>query len=145
MTGVKIASTQTEIDAILLLRYKVLREPWQQPFETASDGLEADAINAYLKDDNGLVIACGRLQKNSNTSGQIRFMAVDPNYRSRGFGKSILLALEKKARELSLKEIELQARENAVDFYKRNNYSIKEKSFLLWGIIQHYLMGKHLD
>ena len=144
MTGVKIAATQTEIDAILLLRYKVLREPWQQPFESATDGLEAEAIHAYLKDENGLVIACGRLQKNSTTIGQIRFMAVDPNYRGQGLGKAILEALEKKARELSLLDIELQARENAVAFYKSNNYSVKEKSFLLWGIIQHYLMVKKL-
>lgn len=142
MTGLKIASTQSELDAILLLRYKVLREPWQQPFETATDGLEAEAINAFIQDKDGRVIACGRLQKNSNVLGQIRFMAVDPKYRGQGLGKSILLALEKKAKELSLKEIELQARENAVDFYKRNNYSIKEKSFLLWGVIQHYLMHK---
>ena len=144
MTDVKIATTQTELDAILLLRYKVLREPWQQPFESATDGLEAEAINAYLKDESGLVIACGRLQKNSNTSGQIRFMAVDPKYRGQGYGKTILLALEKKAKELSLKEIELQARENALDFYKSNKYTVKEKSFLLWGLIQHYLMCKEL-
>jgi hypothetical protein len=38
----------------------------------------------------------------------------------------------------------LQARENAVGFYKRCGYAVKEKSYLMWEVIQHYLMEKEL-
>jgi N-acetylglutamate synthase-like GNAT family acetyltransferase len=97
-----------------------------------------------IEDANGTVIACGRLQENENKIGQIRYMAVDSNQQGKGLGKHILIALEKKGKEIGLTTIELQARENAVAFYETNNYLLKEKSFKLWDIIQHYLMYKLL-
>ena len=138
------AKTKQEIEAIIDLRYKILRQPWQQPRDTGTDNLEESSINAFIKDTNGNVVACGRLQENENKIGQIRFMAVDDSQQGKGLGKKIVDFLEMKAKEMNLKKIELQARENAVDFYKNCGYTIKEESFLLWGIIQHYLMEKEL-
>jgi N-acetylglutamate synthase-like GNAT family acetyltransferase len=143
MYELKQATSKEELEAIVQLRYKILRKPWNQPIDTAADNLEEKSINAYIEVD-GNVIACGRLQENENKIGQIRYMAVDDHFQGKGLGKEILKFLEQKAGELKLVAIELQARENALDFYKRNHYSIKEKSFLLWGIIQHYLMDKKL-
>lgn len=142
--NVKQASNKKEIEAIIDLRDKILRKPWDQPRETATDALEEQSINAFIEDENGNVVACGRLQENENKIGQIRFMAVDDSQQGKGLGKKIVEFLELKGKELGLKTIELQARENAVEFYKSNGYSIKEKSFLLWGLIQHYLMTKDL-
>ncbi len=141
---VKQAITKQEVEAIIELRYKILRKPWDQPKETATDGLEETSINFFISDENGIALACGRLQENENKVGQIRYMAVDDSQQGKGLGKKIVQALEKKGKEIGLKKIELQARENAVEFYKSNGYAIKEKSFLLWGIIQHYLMEKDL-
>ena len=45
---------------------------------------------------------------------------------------------------MNLQQIELQARENAVEFYKNSGFTVKEKSFVLWDIIQHYLMVKDI-
>jgi N-acetylglutamate synthase-like GNAT family acetyltransferase len=144
MYVVKQAHTKLELDAIIQLRYKVLRAPWQQPITTTTDELENTSINAYIEDENKNIIACGRLQENKNKIGQIRFMAVDSSYQGKGLGKLIVGYLEQEAKPLQLKTIELQARENAVKFYETCNYTIKEKSFLLWDIIQHYLMEKNL-
>lgn len=141
---VKQATTQQEIEAIIDLRYKILRQPWDQPRDTGTDTLENTSINAFIADQNSLVLACGRLQENENKIGQIRFMAVDGSQQGKGLGKKIVEFLEVKGKEMGLKKIELQARENAVEFYKSNGYTIKEKSFFLWGIIQHYLMEKTL-
>ena len=141
---VKQANTQTELEAILRLRCKILRDPWNQPAETATDHLEATSVNAFIADEDGNAIACGRLQENENKIGQVRFMAVDNNYQGKGLGKLIMAFLEQAAENLKLETIELQARENAVAFYKGQGYTIKEKSFLLWGIIQHYLMEKKM-
>lgn len=141
---VKIAQTQKELEGILDLRYEILRKPWNQSSETATDELENSSINAFIVDENGKIIACGRLQENENKVGQIRFMAVANDQQGKGLGKQLVAALEKKAIELGLKSIELQARENALGFYKSCQYTIKEKSFLLWGQIQHYLMEKKL-
>lgn len=141
---VLLANTDSELQKIIALRYKILREPWQQPFDTSSDNLEATSYNAYIADNNGEAIACGRLQKNSEDVGQIRYMAVDHQYQGKALGKKIIKFLEDKALSLKLNSIELQARQNAVKFYESQGYVIKEKSFLLWGIIQHYLMVKRL-
>jgi len=138
------AQTKEELAAILQLRFKLLREPWNQSIESASDHLELTSVNAFIKDGAGTAIACGRLQENENKIGQIRFMAVAGNYQGQGLGKLIVIFLEEKAKDLGLIKIELQARENAVEFYRLCGYHVKEKSFLLWGEIQHYLMEKRL-
>lgn len=142
--AVKQANTPAEFESILKLRYNVLRKPWNQPIETATDHLEQTSINAYISDENGNVVACGRLQENENKTGQIRFMAVSDLHQGKGLGKMIVHFLEQKGKTLELNVIELQARENAVKFYESCGYSIKEKTFLLWGIIQHYLMNKKI-
>jgi N-acetylglutamate synthase-like GNAT family acetyltransferase len=139
----KIASTTSEIESIIQLRYEVLRAPWGQPKDTATDELEPKSVNAYIA-VNTEVIACGRLQEKDGKVGQVRFMAVAKNYQGKGLGEKILTQLELVAKEKQLAKIELQARENAVKFYEKNGYSIVQSSFLLWGQIQHYLMQKIL-
>jgi N-acetylglutamate synthase-like GNAT family acetyltransferase len=142
---VREASTPEELQAILQLRYAVLRQPWDQPIESATDTLETVSINAYITSEKGEVIAAGRLHENEGKTGQIRFMAVSPVHQGKGLGKQVTRFLEQKGREMGLKKIELQARDNAVEFYKSCGYAVKEKTFLLWGIIQHYLMEKTLE
>ena len=144
MYTAQIANTQNQIDAIIDLRYDILRKPWNQPKETSSDGMEDTAINAFIV-DNGKVIACGRLQDNGEGLGQIRYMAVDSDYQGKGLGKLIVIKLEEEARNINIRTVELQARENAVEFYKSQGYAVKETSFKLWDIIQHYLMTKNLN
>jgi N-acetylglutamate synthase-like GNAT family acetyltransferase len=143
MYKVQIANTQNQIDAIIDLRYDILRKPWNQAKETSTDGMEDTAINAFIE-DNGKVISCGRLQDNGGGIGQIRYMAVDANYQGKGLGKLIVTKLEEEARKINLHTIELQARENAVEFYKSQGFVVKEMSFKLWDIIQHYLMTKEI-
>jgi predicted GNAT family N-acyltransferase len=145
MPQVKETKTQEDLERVLKLRYKILRQPWQQPADTATDDLEAVSINAYIDDAEGNVTACGRLQENTGKTGQVRYMAVDSAQQGKGLGQLVLKHLESAAKSKGLIKIELQARENAVKFYENNGYRIKEKSFLLWGIIQHYLMEKELS
>lgn len=140
---VQIANNQKTINQIIDLRYAVLRQPWNKPKETATDDLELSSINAFIYQD-GDVIACGRLQDNGNGLGQIRYMAVHPNYQGKGLGKLIVAKLEEEANAIGLTVLELQARENALEFYKSQGYIVKEISFKLWDIIQHYLMIKEL-
>lgn len=143
MYKVLIADNQNTINQIIDLRYAVLRQPWDKPKDTATDELELSSINAYIENDRE-VIACGRVQDNGNGIGQIRYMAVHPDYQGKGLGKLIITRLEEEAKAIGLKTLELQARENALEFYKSQDYSVKETSFKLWDIIQHYLMTKEL-
>lgn len=143
MYQVKISNTDETLLQIIELRYEVLRKPWEQPKNTASDSLEKEAINAFIE-VKGKLVACGRLQDNGYGIGQIRYMAVHSDFQGQGLGKLIVRELEKQAQLMGLKRLELQARENAVEFYKSCGYAIKEKTFKLWNIIQHYLMVKDI-
>ena len=140
---VKTNTTPAIIEQIIDLRDEVLRKPWNQTRQSVTDDLEEIAINAYIEKDSE-IIACGRLQNNGNGIGQIRYMAVNKAFQGKGLGKLIVVKLEDEAKRMQLKTIELQARENALDFYKSQGYIVKETSFKLWDIIQHYLMSKHL-
>lgn len=144
MFAVKQSQSQEELNGILKLRYEVLRKPWNQSAESATDGLEQTSTNAYIAAENKEIIACGRLQENENKTGQIRFMAVSDKYRGKGLGKQIVEFLEEEGIKTGLEFIQLQARENAVKFYESCGYTVKEKSFLLWDQIQHYLMEKKI-
>lgn len=66
MYSVKIATTNQQLNSILKLRYEVLRKPWSQTIDSASDQLEHKSINAFIQNNKGIVIACGRLQENEN-------------------------------------------------------------------------------
>jgi N-acetylglutamate synthase-like GNAT family acetyltransferase len=76
--------------------------------------------------------------------GQVRCVAVATDQQGKGIGKLIMSYLEKVAMEKGWQEIILEARENAVPFYESIGYSIIEKSYLLFGEIQHYRMKKAL-
>ena len=143
-TTIKLSENAADLKRIIQLRYEILRAPWQQRIESATDELDVTSINAYIENADGEVIACARLQINENQIGQVRYMAVANSQQEKGLGKNLLLFLENKARKLGLKSISLQARENAYGFYEKLGYHEVEKSFLLWGKIQHYLMEKNL-
>lgn len=132
------------LEKIIDLRYEVLRLPWNQSRESATDLQESECVNAYIEVEN-TIIACGRLQENAPGIGQVRYMAVATAHQGKGLGKLIMQSLEQSALKMNMHTLELQARENAVPFYESQGYRIEEKTFKLWDIIQHYRMVKKLN
>jgi N-acetylglutamate synthase-like GNAT family acetyltransferase len=133
------------MEAYFNLRWRVLRKPWGQPPGSERDEQEQSCFQLAAFNHDNEVIACGRLQMNSPVDAQIRFMAVDQLFQGKGAGKLIMTGLEAKARESGAEKIILQARENAVPFYLSCGFQIVEPTFLLFGEIQHFLMGKSLN
>jgi predicted GNAT family N-acyltransferase len=134
----------TEWAAYYELRWRILRAPWQQqgPERDETDDI---SIHRVVCDRHGRVLAVGRLHRVDDNTGQIRFMAVDTDQQRRGYGTLLLRALEQAALDQGLETVILQARENAVPFYLGHEYRVVEKSFLLFGEIQHYLMSRQLE
>jgi len=126
------------------LRWEVLRAPWQQPrgSEKASD--DTTATHALLLNAREEAIGVSRMHLQTPAEAQIRFMAIRPDYQGQGLGQKLLYYLEDKAREAGASYISLQARENAVSFYQKCNYTVLEKTHLLFDSIQHYKMQKEL-
>ena len=138
-------NSSAEFEQYYNLRYEVLRKPWLQPKGSEKDDGDKSSIHRMIIDEsNGKAVAVGRLQFNTSEEAQIRYMAVSDNYQLKGYGNIIVKTLEDIALKKGIKNIVLQARENALKFYWKNGYEIIEKSYLLFGEIQHWLMVKKI-
>lgn len=143
MIKIREPKTKEEFDSYYQLRWELLRKPWNQPKGSEKDDLEENSyhIAAFYKNK---IVGIGRLHKNNNEEGQIRYMAVSKNYQGKGIGKAILYKLHEKAKQLKLKRIVLNARKNAVGFYKKAGYKKAGKAHTLFGEIEHFKMESNL-
>lgn len=138
-------NSSAEFEQYYNLRYEVLRKPWLQPKGSEKDDGDKSSIHRMIIDEsNGKAVAVGRLQFNTSEEAQIRYMAVSDNYQLKGYGNIIVKTLEDIALNKGIRNIILQARENALKFYWKNGYEIIEKSYLLFDEIQHWLMEKKI-
>jgi len=137
-------ATETEFEAYYALRWKILRQPWNQPPGSEKDAFEKESIHVAALNDSEKIIGVGRLHHLVEDRGQIRFMAVDPEARGQGVGRAILQELECRAVQSGLLEIILNAREEAVPFYRQNGYEVTGGSHTLFGAIPHFEMRKRL-
>lgn len=137
-------TTTQHWQAYYALRFSVLREPWNQPHGSEVLADEASAIHVMAIDESEKVLGVARMHESAISQGQVRCVAVATGQQGKGIGKLIMRYLENVAMEKGWQEIVLEARENAVPFYESLGYSITEKSYLLFGEIQHYRMQKAL-
>jgi predicted GNAT family N-acyltransferase len=141
--GIEIRTPQTEKEweAYYDLRYRILREPLDQPRGSErNDGDETGEHFALY--DNSVLKAIARLDHSGEQIAQVRFVAVEGNQQGMGYGRLIMEATEKRAKERGDEKMILHARDYAVDFYLRLGYTLIEPSHKLFGVLQHYLMEK---
>lgn len=136
--------TPAQFDAYYDLRWRILRAPWDQPRGSERDEQEDQSSHRMILTDQQQVVAVGRLHTVGTDIGQIRYMAVDPDYQGQGLGQQILEALEHAAREQNLQHLVLHARESVLGFYQHQGYELLEQSHTLFGEITHYKMRKLL-
>ena len=126
------------------LRYRILRQPWNQARGSERNEGDETGVHFALYEQNELK-AIARLDINLSGEGQVRFMAVEANCQRKGYGRMVMLAIEKQCVVEGVKQMILHAREIAIPFYQSLNYQVVEKSHNLFGEIQHYLMSKNLN
>jgi ribosomal protein S18 acetylase RimI-like enzyme len=124
------------------LRWRILREPWGQPRGSEKDNFENRAIHVCVKSNAGDIIGVGRLNKAKPAVAQIRYMAVDEQYRKQGIGRMICQYLENEARKQGYTSIILDSRINAVGFYQKLGYEITGDGHTLFDSIEHKVMEK---
>ena len=144
MSVCRSPKTAEEFEQYYQLRWQVLRQPWGQALGSERDNLEQESFHRMIIDENSKVLAVGRLEKVSQYSGQIRFMAVCNDVQGQGLGQQIIAALELQAQLQGMTELTLNARENALGFYQKLAYSSQGFSHLLFGEIKHFTMSKKL-
>ena len=118
----KSPETNQEWEAYLLFRWEVLRKPLGMSKESLADSIEDESFHLMGVDDQNKVIASGRVHFNSSSEAQIRYMAVDDNFKRKGIGSEIVFQLENYASSKGAEFIILNAREKAIIFYKNLGY-----------------------
>jgi GNAT superfamily N-acetyltransferase len=139
-----VPQSDKEWEAYYNLRFEILRKPWGQIKGSEKSDNEADCQHALVINDSGLFLGCGRSEFINTNTIQIRYMAVSENARGLGIGTLLLNYMENEGKIDGAHFSQLHARENAIYFYKKNGYELKEKSHLLFGEIQHFLMTKKI-
>lgn len=140
---IRSPKTESEWNEYYDLRYRVLREPWNQPRGSERNEGDLTGIHAaYFS--QGKLTGIVRIDKSDESISQIRFMAVEFKEQGKGIGDKLMREMEVIAYERGDKKIILHAREIAIGFYEKLGYKLLNKSHNLFGEIQHFLMEKEL-
>ena len=98
-------------------------EPWS---EGALELLLGDAAVAYVCEADGRAVAYAGMML-AFDEGQITNVAVHPDYRRRGFGRELMVAMDADARARGFVRIALEVRASnqaAILLYERDGYGI---------------------
>ena len=131
------------------VRHPILRKG--KPLESCifdGDDLET-TFHLGLFSEEKLIGICTFLKKKYNVLSethqyQLRGMAILNDFQGKGFGHIILKYGESLLKNKKAKIVWCNAREVAVNFYKKSNYKIIGESFDVKGIGLHYTMFKQL-
>jgi predicted GNAT family N-acyltransferase len=115
-------ATAADWPQVVALRTRVFVEEQGVPAEIEQDVHDATAVHALAEDDEGRVVATGRLLVRDGRA-VIGRMAVDAAARGRGYGAAVLAELHRQAVALGLTEVELHAQLPARGFYDRAGYT----------------------
>ena len=119
---IRSPASEKEWETYDSFRWEVLRKPLKMSHIPLKDNLEEVSIHLMGVTSEGKVLACGRLHLNTSEEAQIRYMGVSEDLRRSGIGSKMINKLEEEAINQGANQIMLNARENAVAFYKSLGY-----------------------
>jgi GNAT superfamily N-acetyltransferase len=111
---IRVPKIEVEWEQYYDLRYRILRQPWNQP--RGSERNEGDETGMHFAlYEIEILKAIARLDINDEKSAQVRFMAVETEIQRKGYGKQVMLAIENYCKSISVSEIVLHARDQEFD------------------------------
>ncbi len=132
-----------EYDEYLAFRYKYLREPINLEFEVDQVEKEYAYKHFAVYHSRDGIVACLMLVPSEEVAWQMKQVAVAEKYRGQGIGTFLVQEIEKYAKSLGVKKLFLHAREEAVPFYNKLNYTLVGKPFMEI-LLPHYYMEKFI-
>ena len=135
-----------EYDRMYELRWEVFRSPWNQPRGSEKDELDSNYERVFhfiaLLDNN--IIGTARFHINNEHEGEIKYLAVNENYRCQGIGKKIIDHIEHIAIGLGIPYIKLNSIKTAQCLFEKLDYQIIGEGPLLFNQVKQYRMGKNI-
>jgi predicted GNAT family N-acyltransferase len=143
MVEIRTPQTASEWETYYDLRFRILREPLQQP--RGSERNEGDATGQHFAlYSHGMLQAIARLDQVDENASQVRFVAVESHLQGNGIGQQLMQAVETACAEQKVGKLVLHARDYAVNFYEKLGYTLIGPSYKLFDVLQHYLMEKKM-
>jgi predicted GNAT family N-acyltransferase len=130
---------QTGLADLRAIRETVFVQEQKVPVEEEWDALDPSCMHVIARALDGTPIGTGRL----TPEHKIGRMAVLPEWRGKGVGDALLLALIDAARDRGWREVALNAQASAVDFYLRHGFVPYGERFREAGI-EHQAMRRPL-
>ncbi len=122
----RLCRMQDYAEGIRHVRETVFVAEQKVPMELEWDGRDADAVHAVALDEDGAVVATGRLllpaHNDDSGTAHIGRMAVLAPWRGRGTGSRILQLLCEHAHRQGASRVCLNAQLDAVPFYRRHGF-----------------------
>jgi predicted GNAT family N-acyltransferase len=137
---VEPATWQADEQELRAVRERVFVVEQAIPPEDEWDEEDASSRHVLARDSRGDAIGTGRL----TPSAMIGRIAVLPEWRGRGVGKSIMRVLLEQARQLHLPTVSLHAQSHAIPLYESVGFRCEGEEFLECGI-PHRTMRFDLD
>lgn len=137
---VEPADYQADFQQLRQVRETVFVLEQKVPIEEEWDELDPRCHHVIARDRHNQPIGTGRL----TPERKIGRMAVLPEWRGKGVGDALLLALMDQARALGWTEVKLNAQVSAQDFYSRHGFAPYGERFMEAGI-EHQAMQRTLE
>lgn len=138
---VVLVDYQAALPELRAIRETVFVREQNVPLEEEWDQLDPQCVHVVARTLDGIPIGTGRLTP-ERTIGR---MAVLREWRGKGVGDALLLALIEQARQRGWPEVALNAQESAIGFYLRHGFVAEGERFQEAGIehqrMRHALAG----
>ena len=135
--------TKQEFELMYDLRWRYLRQPWNQPRGSERDQEESIAIPLIALSDNK-IIGTVRYQRINENVARARYLVVEKKFRGKGVGRRLMESIHMTAKNQNISYIILNARSIAKKFFEKLGYKAIEKGPLLFSEINHYKMVKKI-
>lgn len=136
---INIVDWHNKQDALQAIRKSVFIDEQHVPKELEWDGRDTECTQ-FLASYNSIPVATARL----TPDGQIGRMAVLKEYRGRGIGSQLLIAVLEQAKHADYKQVFLHAQVNVIEFYLQHGFIAGGDVFIDAGI-EHRSMRLPLD
>ena len=127
------------------LRWKMLRKPWNYPFGSEKDEYEQVSQHRMIRNQQGDVVAVGRVHMNSSEEAQVRHIAVDKEFQGKGLATLILSSLEAVAREEGAIRMVTNSRQISIPFFESAGFVIEKEASNELGKLKRQQMVKKLS
>jgi len=135
---------QDEFEEMFDLRWRVLRKPWDQPKGSEKDERDCkeNGVHHFIAVVNEKIVGTARYHTCNEHEGQIRYLAVEEEYRGQNIGKNLLKHIERLSISLGIQYIKLNARKSARGLFEKLDYEMLAEGPKLFNEIDHIVMGK---